>query len=116
MGYSLQHKRVREVFVLCAMLLLLFFWVFPVSALASLLSYKEIKKTMPWLGRLIDSNPKIQAIVQNSLPSVGIITLNAILPFFLEGVSLLYFYPNNFEILEPTDLLSFNVHRRIPSS
>ncbi|CAL1714678.1 unnamed protein product [Somion occarium] len=93
MGYSLQHKRVREVFVLCAMLLLLFFWVFPVSALASLLSYKEIKKTMPWLGRLIDSNPKIQAIVQNSLPSVGIITLNAILPFFLEALTYTEGYP-----------------------
>jgi hypothetical protein len=65
--------------------LLLFFWVFPITALASLLSYKEIKKVMPWLGHLIDSNDKIRAIVQNSLPSVAMITLNALLPFILEG-------------------------------
>lgn len=63
----------------------MFFWIFPITALASLLSYKEIKKVMPWLGRIIDSNDKIRAIVQNSLPSVAMITLNALLPFILEG-------------------------------
>jgi hypothetical protein len=76
----------REVFVIGCVLILLFFWIFPITALASLLSYKEIKKVMPWLGRLIDSNDKIRAIVQNSLPSVAMITLNALLPFILEGV------------------------------
>lgn len=63
----------------------MFFWIFPITALASLLSYKEIKKVMPWLGNIIDSNDKIRAIVQNSLPSVAMITLNALLPFILEG-------------------------------
>lgn len=63
----------------------MFFWIFPITALASLLSYKEIKKVMPWLGRIIDSNVKVRAIVQNSLPSVAMITLNALLPFILEG-------------------------------
>lgn len=78
----------RDVMVLATMALLLFFWFFPITALASLLSYKEIKKTMPWLGRLIDSNEKVRAIVQNSLPSAAMITLNALLPFVLEGTSL----------------------------
>lgn len=64
----------------------MFFWIFPITALASLLSYKEIKKVMPWLGNIIDSNEKIRAIVQNSLPSVAMITLNALLPFILEGM------------------------------
>ncbi|KAF8838304.1 DUF221-domain-containing protein [Paxillus ammoniavirescens] len=77
----------REILVLAAVGLLLFFWIFPITALASLLSYKEIKKVMPWLGRLIDNNDKIRAIVQNSLPSVAMITLNAILPFILEGLT-----------------------------
>ncbi|KAG1727490.1 late exocytosis, associated with Golgi transport-domain-containing protein [Suillus paluster] len=77
----------REVFVVGCVVLLLFFWIFPITALASLLSYKEIKKVMPWLARLIDSNDKIRAIVQNSLPSVAMITLNALLPFILEGAS-----------------------------
>jgi calcium permeable stress-gated cation channel len=66
--------------------LLLFFWFFPITALASLLSYKEIKKTMPRLGELIDSNDQVRAIVQNSLPSVAMITLNTLLPFILEGI------------------------------
>jgi hypothetical protein len=71
--------------------LLLFFWIFPVAALASLLSYKEIKKAMPWLGQIIDRNDKIRAIVQNSLPSAAMITLNALLPFILEGEVLFQF-------------------------
>jgi hypothetical protein len=77
--------KVREFMVLGMMCLLLFFWLFPIMALASLLSYKEIKKTLPWLGELIDSNENVRAIVQNSLPSVAMISLNALLPFALEG-------------------------------
>lgn len=90
---STTNIRTRDVIVLMLMGLLLFFWFFPISALASLLSYEEIKKTMPWLGRLIDQNVQIRAIVQNSLPSVAVITLNACLPFLLEGafVSIVWF-------------------------
>ncbi|KAG2142930.1 hypothetical protein DEU56DRAFT_870510 [Suillus clintonianus] len=82
----------REVFVIGCVLVLSFFWIFPITALASLLSYKEIKKVMPWLGRLIDSNDKIRAIVQNSLPSVAMITLNALLPFILEALTYIQGY------------------------
>lgn len=85
MATSIGSGRSRELIVLGMMGALLFFWIFPITALASLLSYKEIKKTMPWLGRFIDSNERIRAIVQNSLPSVAMITLNALLPFMLEG-------------------------------
>lgn len=77
--------RLRDVLVLALMGLLLFFWFFPITALASLLSYSEIKKAMPALGRLIDRNDQVRAIVQNSLPSVVMIMLNAVLPFMLEG-------------------------------
>ncbi|KAF9244266.1 hypothetical protein BU15DRAFT_86167 [Melanogaster broomeanus] len=77
----------RELLVLAAVGLLMFFWLFPITALAGLLSYKEIKKEMPWLGRMIDSNDKIRAFVQNSLPSVATISLNALLPFILEGLT-----------------------------
>lgn len=84
---STTNIRTRDTIVLSAMAFLFFFWIFPITALASLLSYNEIKKAMPWLGRLIDSNDKIQAIVQNSLPSIAMITLNATLPLLLEGLS-----------------------------
>ncbi|KAF8955390.1 hypothetical protein BDZ97DRAFT_1674228 [Flammula alnicola] len=87
MAPSNANIQFRDVFVLATMGLLLLFWFFPITALASLLSYKEIKKAMPWLGRLIDSNDQVRAIVQNSLPSVAMITLNAFLPFMLEGLT-----------------------------
>ena len=85
MGLSPGTLATREGVVLVSMGLLLFFWFIPVTALAGLLSYKEIKKTWPWLARLIDANDRVGAIVQNSLPSVAMITLNACLPFILEG-------------------------------
>jgi calcium permeable stress-gated cation channel len=92
MGYSTRALRLREAIVLGSLALLFFFWIIPISGLASLLSYEEIKKTMPWLGHLMDSNEQIRAIVQNSLPSVAMITLNALLPFVLEGPSFLLLY------------------------
>lgn len=84
--HSPMTLRVRESMVMCAMGLLLFFWLVPTSALATLLSFKEIKKIWPQLGELIDANPRVRAIVQNSLPSVAIMSLNAVLPFVLEGI------------------------------
>ncbi|EMD32395.1 hypothetical protein CERSUDRAFT_108829 [Gelatoporia subvermispora B] len=84
---------VREWIVFAAMGLLLFFWLIPITGLASLLSYKEIKKTMPWLGELIDRNQQIRAIVQNSLPSVAMISLNATLPLLLEGLTYIQGFP-----------------------
>ncbi|KAF9009177.1 DUF221-domain-containing protein [Hymenopellis radicata] len=89
---STAHIRTRDALVLGAMALLFFFWLFPITALASLLSYDEIKRVLPWLGRLIDRNSKVQAIVQNSLPSVAMITLNALLPFLLEALTYLQGY------------------------
>jgi calcium permeable stress-gated cation channel len=88
MGHSTSTLRFRDAIVLGSLALLFFFWVIPITGLAGLLSYKEIKKAMPWLGRLIDSNEKIRAIVQNSLPSVAMITVNALVPFVLEGLVL----------------------------
>ncbi|PFH48588.1 hypothetical protein AMATHDRAFT_65071 [Amanita thiersii Skay4041] len=92
MSLSSTNLRVRDLFVLGVMAMLFLFWIFPITALASLLSYKEIKKAMPWLGELIDSNPQIRAIVQNSLPSVAMITLNAMLPFMLEALTYIQGY------------------------
>lgn len=40
---------------------------------------------MPWLGQIIDANLRLQAIVQNSQATVGVISLNALPPFALEG-------------------------------
>ncbi|KAI0689783.1 hypothetical protein BC835DRAFT_1367443 [Cytidiella melzeri] len=92
MGISHKGFLIRELVVLVAMVALFTFWFIPVTALAGLLSFKEIKKTWPALARLIDANPHIGALVQNFLPSVAIITLNACLPFLLEALTYLQGY------------------------
>ena len=85
MSLSTNVTRTRQLIVLALIVLLFLFWAVPITALATLLSYEEIKKAMPWLGRLVDSNDTVRAIVQNLLPSVAIISLNALLPFLFEG-------------------------------
>ncbi|KAL6304476.1 hypothetical protein BKA93DRAFT_825654 [Sparassis latifolia] len=92
-SHSPTSLRVRDWIVRGSMGLLLFFWVIPITGLASLMSYKEIKKAMPWLGQLIDANQQIRAIVQNSLPSVAMIMLNALLPFLLEALTYVQGFP-----------------------
>lgn len=87
MAHSRGSERARQVIVFGAMCLIFLFWVVPTAALASLLSYQEIKRTMPWLGRVIDSNQQIRALVQNVLPSIAMISINALLPFLFEGKS-----------------------------
>jgi hypothetical protein len=104
MDYSAKALRLREAVVLGSLALLFFFWVIPITGLAGLLSYKEIKKTIPRLGHLIDSNENIRAIVQNSLPSVAMITLNALLPFVLEGLSSLLLYGSRVNALQPSHM------------
>ena len=56
----------------------------PVSALATLLSFKEIEKIAPWLARLIEKSPLLAALVQTTLPSTAILIFNASLPYLLE--------------------------------
>ncbi|KAG8881367.1 hypothetical protein FRB97_009632 [Tulasnella sp. 331] len=84
MTHSSRNLRTRELIVAGIMILLLLFWIVPISALATLLSYKEIKKALPWLGRFIDLNDTVRALVQTSLPSLAVVSLNASLPFLLE--------------------------------
>ncbi|KAG9092906.1 hypothetical protein FRC07_011566, partial [Ceratobasidium sp. 392] len=79
----------REFIVLGFMATLLGFWSVPMASLTTLLSYKEMKKVMPWLADLVDRDARIQAIVQNSLPSLSVTALNSLLPFLLEALSYL---------------------------
>jgi calcium permeable stress-gated cation channel len=85
MTFSHENRRARELFVFAFMVFLFFFWAVPVTTIAGFLSYKEIKKTLPWLAHWIDMNATIQALVQNSAPSLAMTALNAALPFILEG-------------------------------
>lgn len=87
---TFRTRQIREAIVFAFLVLLFMFWIIPVSGLATLLSYQEIQKMAPWLARLIDKNDTIRAIVQNSLPSVAMVIMNALLPFLLEGMCHLF--------------------------
>lgn len=84
MNFTKNQVRLRQCISLAMTFILLFFWIVPIGSLASLLSVKEIKKTIPWLGRLIEDDERLRAFVQHSIPSAAVITLNALLPFILE--------------------------------
>lgn len=85
MSYSRVSLRIRQVIVFTLVILLFFFWLAPVSLLASLLSYEELKRATPWLVRLLDKSASLRAIVQNALPSTALILFNGLLPFLLES-------------------------------
>ena len=76
---------VRQLLVLLAMIVLLIFWSTPVYFLARFLSFNSIKEWSPTLAKIINKFPALRALVQTSLPSVALITFNAILPYILEG-------------------------------
>ena len=92
MTLSPRTRQARKLTVFAFMVLLFLFWIIPITTISAFLSYDEIKKTLPWLGKLIDRNEKIRAIVQNSLPSMAMVMLNASLPVILEGFAYLQGY------------------------
>ncbi|KAI0750936.1 hypothetical protein C8Q80DRAFT_1154688 [Daedaleopsis nitida] len=91
-SYTPMNALVREWLAMAAMVVLQFFWFIPITALASLLSPQEIRKTMPWLADWMDRNEQLGALVQ-TLSSLGMVTLNATLPFLLEGLTYIQAFP-----------------------
>ena len=85
MTLSPSGQRFRDIAVTSFIILMLLFWVIPISGLSVLLTYEELKRVLPWLGRLIDKSDALRVFVQNTLPSVALITLNGLLPFIFEG-------------------------------
>ncbi|KAG8904236.1 hypothetical protein FRB99_002056 [Tulasnella sp. 403] len=86
MTLSPKDVKFREIVVVGFTALLILLWIPPVSTLSALLSYEEIKKAAPWLGKIVDYNDTVRALVQSSLPSLAVIALNGCLPFLLEGL------------------------------
>ncbi|KAN0065182.1 hypothetical protein ACQY0O_001679 [Thecaphora frezii] len=77
-------RRARQVVVSICMILLLIFYIPPLIFLASFLSPGAIKKYLPWLDRLLGTNARLRALVQNNLPSLVLIGFNNLLPLILE--------------------------------
>ncbi len=86
---SNNDRRVRQVVVSIFIVAVLVFYIPPLVFLASFVSPGAIKKYMPWLDRLLDTDERLRALVQNNLPSLVVIGFNALLPLVLEYSSYL---------------------------
>ncbi|TKY85352.1 hypothetical protein EX895_005514 [Sporisorium graminicola] len=86
---SNNDRRVRQVLVSIFMIAVLVFYVPPLVFLASFVSPGAIKKYAPWLDRLLGTDQRLRALVQNNLPSLVVIGFNALLPLVLEYSSYL---------------------------
>lgn len=79
-----RERHIRSAVVMVIMVLLLLFWAIPVSFFGAFLSDKEIKRVAPWLWRFMKNNPRAGAFIQNTGPTLILISFNSLLPFFLE--------------------------------
>lgn len=86
---SNNDRRVRQVLVSIFIMAILVFYIPPLVFLASFVSPGAIAKYAPWLDRLLDTDERLRALVQNNLPSLVVIGFNALLPLVLEYSSYL---------------------------
>ena len=75
---------VRGVLVNGSIILLASFWTVPTTFLASFLSLETLRKTFPWLAALAEEYEFLKYFIQGPLPTLAIVTLNAIIPHTME--------------------------------
>ena len=73
-------RRVRQCIMALSMAIFLSITLSLDLILASLVNLNGIKVYFPWLGDLIDENLRLRAFVQNSLPTLLLISINALVP------------------------------------
>ncbi|GAA6046727.1 hypothetical protein JCM3770_003137 [Rhodotorula araucariae] len=78
---------IRQVLVVLTLLVLLSVWAVPVAALTQLLSWDTIQSVAPRFADLLEKSPRLAGFVQTTLPSLGMVAFNNILPMFLEELS-----------------------------
>ncbi|CAG8632313.1 14778_t:CDS:10 [Funneliformis caledonium] len=78
---------VRDVVVNFVIVLLVFFWSGPISFFASLLSLSSLKKVFPWLADLAEKNDFLKSFIQVTIPTLAVISFNALLPMIMQFLS-----------------------------
>ncbi|CAB4377235.1 unnamed protein product [Rhizophagus irregularis] len=78
---------IRDVLVNCLVTIIVFSWTVPSSAVATLLSLNSLKKIFPWLEKLAESNEILKSFIQGTLPTLAVVTLNAIIPQVMQFLS-----------------------------
>ncbi|CEH17155.1 Uncharacterized conserved protein [Ceraceosorus bombacis] len=83
------ERRLRQLLVSAFTFTLFIFYIPPLAFLASLLSPAAIEKYLPWLWRILERSDRLKALVSTSLPSLVLISFNALLPMVLEWTAYL---------------------------
>lgn len=81
--YDYHHRRVRELVITAATGALVFFWLIPVTFVASLTTLEALSERAPWLEPIAKSNPVVKGFLEGFLPSLALLVFNIILPMVL---------------------------------
>ncbi|PWN88656.1 DUF221-domain-containing protein [Acaromyces ingoldii] len=99
------ERRVRQVLVSSFTFALFVFYIPPLAFIASFLSPRTIKKYLPALYDLLKRDDRLMAIASTSLPSIVVISFNAVLPLILEWTA-------HLQGLKARSLVEFSVLKR----
>jgi hypothetical protein len=80
-----RERWIRKVLMFGVLLLLVFFWVIPISYFSALTNENSLRYYFPWLMDLASRNKILQQIIQSFLPTLGVVIFMAILPMVLNG-------------------------------
>ncbi len=78
------ERRTRELLVSAFVFFVLLFYIPPLAALASFLKPEAIEKYAPWLYNLFNADPRLGALIMNFLPTILVVSFNALLPMVFE--------------------------------
>eukprot|EP00041_Stephanoeca_diplocostata_P034562 m.1184686 g.1184686 ORF g.1184686 m.1184686 type:complete len:805 (+) comp24542_c0_seq3:206-2620(+) len=82
---KLTHKQraLRTLLVSAATFWLVFFWVIPVTFVASLTTLSALSRRLPFLAPIVNANPVITGYLEGFLPGLALIIFNILLPKIL---------------------------------
>ncbi|KAI8084845.1 uncharacterized protein BX664DRAFT_266866 [Halteromyces radiatus] len=97
-----RERWIRKVLMFGVLLLLVFFWVIPISYFSALTNENSLRYYFPWLMDLASKNKILQQIIQSFLPTLGVVIFMAILPMILNALSVVEGFPTRSEAEEST--------------
>ncbi|CAO3586312.1 unnamed protein product [Absidia cylindrospora] len=82
-----RERWIRKVLISGVLILLVFFWVIPISYFSALTNENSLRNYFPWLMDLASKSKILRQIIQSFLPTLGVVIFMAILPMILNGLS-----------------------------
>lgn len=87
-----RERLIRKGLIFGVQILLVFFWVIPISYFSALTSENSLKYYFPWLMDLAAKSKILQQVIQYFLPTLGVVIFMAILPLILNGILNIHTY------------------------